>query len=269
MFKLFSFTACALILGIGLIYAFFIDYWYVDPVKDGWKIAYPRLYNINVIMSFWSVQTNVLVLLWFGFALFKHNQEQKSKFTNIVSQTNITVYITVTMFLFWGAIVGNMLGQSMYDFKNNTTSDVVVTVLTHLFTPLLMIVYYVLNIGHHRVYWRWSWTIFIYPILYCIFSYVRAEILKADGIRPGYFIYAYPFLNFDQPLFGTSLALSNFVTIFGLASLMGVLCAAFSLLNNLFYKHNLKKGKLVLTTNQCQCLNCACQHCACLSQKRV
>ncbi|WP_303662230.1 Pr6Pr family membrane protein [Williamsoniiplasma luminosum] len=246
IFKLTSFIICVLLIITGIIWGCFIDQWYVDKNSSYPVHLFPTLYGFNVLISFWSVQTNLLVLLWFGFAVFGHGKEHKNKFINRTSQTNITIYITTTMLLFWGVIVLNILGDaSEYDFATKTASDVAITSLTHLLTPLLMIVYYVLTMGQSTVSWKRVWTLFVYPSAYCIFLVIRAEMLTKDGIK--YFLYPYSFTNFSQPLFGDNLALSNFVCILVLAILLLVFFLLFVLTNNYVYKRKHKANQPIET----------------------
>lgn len=244
-FKLSSFTIISILMLCGLIWGCFIDYWYVSP--DNSAIYYPRLYNFNVIASFWSVHTNILILLWFFYALLYHNHENKNKFTNFTAQTNITVYITVTFLLFWGIIVGNILGISEYDFATRTKSDIAITSLTHSLTPLLMISYYLLSVGNKTILYKTFFTknifiMFIYPISYCVFLVLRAYLVTQDGIND--FIYPYGFLDFSKPIFGNSLLVSNLVCIFVLSLLLINFNLIYILINNFRFKLRIKKVSL-------------------------
>lgn len=175
---------------LAFIYAGFIDYWYINPKEENYEdyVVYPRMYNMFVILSFWSVHTNVLVVLWFLYALFYHNKEEKNKFTNSKTQLNITVYITLTFLLFWGWIT--------YPFDERKTSEFVLTLLTHLVKPLLMIIYYPLSnckklISYITFFIKDVAIMYIYPVIYCLYSYMRAEMVVADGIEPFVYVYWY------------------------------------------------------------------------------
>lgn len=249
-FKLVSFVLISLLILFGLIWGCFIDYWYVSPIDS--SITYPRLYNFNVIASFWSVHTNILIMLWFFYALIYHNREEKNKFTNLTAQTSITVYITITFLLFWGIIVGNILKISEYDFATRTKSDIAITSLTHSLTPLLMIIYYFLSMGKRKLLYRTFLlkNIFLmlsYPFGYCIFLVLRAQLVSGDKIPD--FVYPYGFLDFSKPLFGTSVGLSNFVCIFTLTALLILFNLLYIALNNFKFKLNVRKIYLLKQRN--------------------
>lgn len=243
IFKVITFLIFFLSILVGFVYAVFIDFWYVSP-KDMLGGYYLRLYNLNVLISFWSVQTNVLAGLWFLYAILYHNREKDNRFTNTNSQIYITIYITVTFLIFWGIIVTNVFENAMYDFNTRTWSDLIITSITHLITPLLTIIYLIFSLGREKFSYKnyaykKSVIMLIYPIIYLIFVIIRAEMVKRDEID--FMVSPYPFVDFYEPILNISRFWNNFILIIFWVSLLTTFLMMYVAINNAIYKFKLKR----------------------------
>lgn len=244
IFKVITFLIFFISILVGFIYAVFIDFWYVSP-KDMLGGYYLRLYNLNVLISFWSVQTNVLAGLWFLYAIFYHNREKENKFTNINSQIYITIYITVTFLIFWGIIVTNVFENAVYDFKTRTWSDLIITSITHLITPLLAIIFLIFSLGEQKFSYKnyifkKSFIMLIYPVSYLIFVIIRAEMIIRDKI--GIMISPYPFVDFYDPILNISRVWNNIILIVFWICLLITFLIMYVAINNIIYKFKLKRN---------------------------
>lgn len=253
VYKLVTFIFVALCLILGIIYGAFIEFWYVNPEQFKKVLRLPRTYNLNVLASFWSTQTNFILCLFFFFLLLYHNKETTNKFTSLNSQISVTIYITVTMLLFWSLVFYGLGSSQTYNFAS--TMEKWLGTIMHAVTPLLALVYLILSLGKSEISYRkyFQKQVFYmlgYPIVYLIFVNLRAQLLYPDLLpvygeraKSALFIFPYDFVNFYKPLFPIPLVWNNILlVVLGITLLIGInIIIIFG--NNIAVKYFLKKSK--------------------------
>lgn len=235
VYKLMTFLILFSFFLAGVVYGVFVEYWYINPKTS--QLDMPRLYNFNVLVIFWSVQTNILACLYFFYALLYHNKTATNKFTNLTTQTSITIYITVTMVLFWLLVFYGVGTGLSYEFASN--ADRVIGITMHAITPLLTLIYLLLSLGKTQILYKKYFTRQIfwmlgYPIGYLIFINLRAKLLYDDGIR--IFLFPYEFVDFYHPIFPLPVVWNNILLVgLGISFLVGI-NVILIVINNLIYK---------------------------------
>lgn len=197
-YKLFSF----------IISLFFLLYIYIyQMVEQDWLIStkkienYPFYYHLyqSFFTSYFTIQSNILVMVWFFLAFIYHNNEDKIFWTGQKSKILMSTYISVTFFIYFTALLP-LAAAEMGAFKWITGLG------QHLLVPILMVFYTLCNIGKQKYeYKKYSIKVLpynlIYPILYLFITLIRAEFLRKDNV-PNAISYPYFFLNFHQSSLG-------------------------------------------------------------------
>ncbi|WP_342277063.1 Pr6Pr family membrane protein [Spiroplasma endosymbiont of Nebria brevicollis] len=122
-------------------------------------------------LSFFTTQTNVLVLVWFFIAIIKHLQEGKIKLLQSYFSLSVTVYITVT------CLVYNFLLLPMALLNNSNSMGLtswqwLSQLILHTFVPILAVVYIIIFAKHSQLiptkmfYKQKLGLFFIYPVIY-------------------------------------------------------------------------------------------------------
>ncbi len=142
LYKLLSCILIFILSILTIIFSVFTEFWYVNSSnKDNFYNSIV-LQNFDVMLSFWSSQTIFIVNIWFLFSLIYHQKEQTNRFTNIYSQINLTIYITITALIFWAGIfidsVSKLDLELNWFWKLNNLS-LFCSFLDHLVSPILMI----------------------------------------------------------------------------------------------------------------------------------
>lgn len=223
-----------------------------DKYTGKWiyNINDPRLisFRFSLYYSYFTTQTNYIVFFYFVFYLF-HKKFKGTKPDYLV-RLGVTVYITMTMVVFWSGLFvqGDIMdGNNFYSWSS--------TIVLHAIIPISMIVSYIATVGegyyryekHHK---SGVWLIALYPALYFIFIMLRGEILhqsypdfwnlfQGDSRDP--FFYPYFFLDYSQTS-GWEIFASGSVMVF-------VLCIGlqyfYIMLNNfVFFKTAKKENKI-------------------------
>lgn len=115
---------------------------------DLWVAAGPwgRIWNS---LSTFTIQSNILVLVFFTMVLNNYLMRTKNKWANSYFSLAVTVYINITMIIFWVALFKPLLEVTNFQ----TTFGVlnfINTFLLHLITPVLSIAYYFLTTGNNK-----------------------------------------------------------------------------------------------------------------------
>ncbi len=125
---------------------------------------------------FFTMQTNLFVVLWLTFALiWRNDPEHLSKIMGII-KGGITLYITVTFIVF--AVV-------LSPYYQPTGIEAFLNLMTHYLLPLAFIGDWILT-ENNDYEWRFIPFWFVYPILYLCFAVIH-------GLTTG--SYLYPFLD--------------------------------------------------------------------------
>lgn len=163
-------------------------------------------------LSHYTIQTNIIVMLWFTRALFSAVKKGENSLSNTRRKTGIMLYISLTF------IIYAILLQGLWEPKG---MDAVLAYITHYVTPIAMIV---------------DWV-------YCEFSTEPADKLtKKDALKwliyPACYVayamvygylsgrYMYPFLN--APEIGYPMVFLSIVVISAFLLLLGLIAIACS-----------------------------------------
>lgn len=138
------------------------------------------VYFFNSI-SYYTVQSNFLVLLWITVAVIYEKKEDKPFFLKPIVQGAITVYITFTFIVF--ALVLQPLAEPSADLVYNIRN-----ILVHYLIPIMFIIDWVVT-GHEEQYeWKYELYWLIYPLGYLAYTLIRGVIINW---------YPYFFFNFN------------------------------------------------------------------------
>ncbi|MBE4704163.1 Pr6Pr family membrane protein [Spiroplasma platyhelix] len=165
--------------------------------------------RLSIYFSFFTTQTNYLVVIYLFFTLLAERLDKKFK-VNFHLLLAITVYITVTMFVFWTGLIGDILEAGTQNYWSQAYAWIK-TIVLHFIIPVIMIVYFVLISGKNQISYKtyyklYIWLILVYPVLYLTAVMIRGDLRYQQGYR-GSSCFPYFFLNYHQ----------NGVLVFGLA----------------------------------------------------
>lgn len=133
----------------------------------------PTIERLNIYYSFFTTQSNYLVVFYLIFALcLKEAYNKKPPFG---IELAITVYITTTMFVFWLGLV-----SSKDEFGSYQKANWVSTIILHLIIPSIMIYYFMISSGDYYYSFREHgklsmYGITLYPLGYLCYAMIRGE----------------------------------------------------------------------------------------------
>ncbi|AGM26536.1 hypothetical protein SSYRP_v1c09490 [Spiroplasma syrphidicola EA-1] len=180
----------ALVVSAFLVYDFFLALF--DPMPKFANLNYGL--RILTYYSFFTIQTNYLVTIFFYIAAIK--MRKKQQYPQFPLLLAITTYITITMLVFWGGIAskGNELNQ--YDGWHW-----VGTFFLHLINPIIMITVFCFTCGKKYYFWenhakKNLWIILVYMFFFLITSLIKGIILHhfkydSDILFPYFFLDIY------------------------------------------------------------------------------
>lgn len=213
----------------------FKEFWYVN--KNSYRSS---LQNYYILLSFYSVQVNIITIAWLLLAIFNHHREQKSWFFSTNFKLSILNWNLLMFFIFWiGIIIGYKNGE--VTIEQYTKAQISCTVVTHFIMPILFFVYTLLSFGDHRLSWKkefltkdW-WISLSYPIFYLMYVLIRAAVWNRDGDT--IWAYPYPFLNIDNPIIaGLTKVQATFFIIFLFTVVFTTFHVALQSFNNGMYR---------------------------------
>lgn len=193
--------------------------------------------------AFFTTESNYMVVIYFCLYLFNvHFRGTKPSFQTRLA---VTVYITITMLVFWLGIFTQEQDPKQYSIYNWIS-----TMILHLIMPIIMITSFVLTCGHnfvnlkkqHKIY---LWLIVIYPAIYCVVILIRGHLRYLDymqsiakGLTPGYpprdTWYPYFFFDYSNEPNGWLMASAAVIVVFGLCFGLQYF---YIWVNNLMYKY--------------------------------
>ncbi|QBQ07440.1 hypothetical protein SGLAD_v1c02410 [Spiroplasma gladiatoris] len=166
--------------------------------KEYWYNQYPKYRNFESLMSFMSVQVNIMTIVWLYFLIICFNKKQigvtSEGFKTCIINWNLIVFI-----VFWIGIIYSLVTESDF-LKSYTTNQIACTVATHFICPLYLIILFVFTTGYSKlsyINWikeRYIYISLAYPFLYMIYSYIRGLLFLQDGISE----WPYEFLEFEK-----------------------------------------------------------------------
>lgn len=166
--------------------------------------AFPHIQNaterLGIYYSYFTTQTNYLVVIYLFFVLIVERVDKKFKL-NFNLLLAITVYITVTMFVFWIGLVGDAMESGLQDYWSLAYAWVK-TVILHLIVPIIMITAFILISGKNKISYKtyyklYMWLILVYPTLYLTAVMIRGDLRFQEGYLPST-CFPYFFLNYHN-----------------------------------------------------------------------
>lgn len=137
----------------------------------------PLTEALTRFISYFTIETNLLLAVAFSFLLLAPNSAPGSFFSKGTTQTALTVYIF---------IVGLIYNTILRFLWAPTGLQYVVDELLHSVIPILAIIYWVMFTPKEGLHWKKCFAWLIYPLLYIGFVLVR-------GAKSGF--YPYPFID--------------------------------------------------------------------------
>lgn len=212
-------------------------------VKNPHHLWYPTGFWAHIwsSLSTFTIQTNILVLIFFSLALI--NYFKKNKFQTINHgrfKFTVTIYITITFIIFWVSLFKILIATT--DFSNSIDlMNFVNTFLLHLFTPTIMVIFYFITSGTIKWAIKPTLTKTLPIAISYLFVYLTYILIKGTFVgqivNKNEIDYSYPyfFLNVKE-------SLGTFFMYLGIIlALFLVLFAIYYFYNNWRYQRNYKK----------------------------
>lgn len=208
------------------------------PMTKFSKLGYEE--RVVNYYSFFTAESNYMVVIYFCVYLFDaHFKGTKPSFQTRLA---VTVYISITMLVFWLGIFTAEQDISEYNLYNWIS-----TLILHLFMPIIMITSFILTSGHEFINFKqqykiYLWLILIYPAIYCIIILIRGHLRYLDymhsSLHPPHpqreTWYPYFFFDYSKGNYGWLLATVAVIVVFGLVISLQYF---YIWINNLMYKH--------------------------------
>lgn len=156
--------------------------------------------RISVYFSFFTNQTNFLVIIYLFFILIVERIDKKFK-VNLNLFLAITVYITITVVVFWIGLAGDFMETGLQYYWSLVYAWIK-TIILHFIIPIIMISSFVLisgkeQISYKKYYKLYMWLILIYPLLYLTVVIIRGD-LRYQENHPSETCFPYFFLNYHK-----------------------------------------------------------------------
>ncbi|SDK43433.1 hypothetical protein SAMN04487898_108159 [Pedobacter sp. ok626] len=137
----------------------------------------PVLESVVRYFSYFTILTNIMVVLCFTLLLFNFNKNDEHFFSKPKILAAVTVYISVV------GIVYNLILRFTWEPKG---LQLVVDELLHAFIPVLYVVYWLIFVPKSTLKWKDAFAWLIYPFVYLVYILVRGDF---SGFYP------YPFID--------------------------------------------------------------------------
>lgn len=187
------------------IYTYTID---KDGVLTESKVV-DHIGSLVSYLSFFTIQSNIFVVVWLIIALIFHNREGEHKLLSTKISTLVAVYITVTMMIFNFVLLPQL---SLTLDKDNTFNPInwgafmwFKQMTVHLVGPLSFVIYIlcfmkIQDVKPTKQFLKEdSWKSLLYPLVYGIYILLRAEIRIASGMpTTGTSTFPYFFMNLRE-----------------------------------------------------------------------
>jgi len=116
-----------------------------------------------VSFKYYTMQTNLIVTIWFTLAIGWHNKPESLEKIMGPLKGAFTLYITTT-FIFFAILLQMFYQPTGWAAFNN--------LILHYITPIAFIIDWILTETKQRYKWRYFQYWIIYPICYLVFSFV-------------------------------------------------------------------------------------------------
>ncbi|MDQ7982637.1 MAG: hypothetical protein REH79_00250 [Spiroplasma sp.] len=182
------------------------------------EIGIPNPHNLWYPTGFWAniwnslstftVQSNILVLVFFILALINRLTKTKLQFVNGWFKFAVTIYISITLIIFWAALFQPLITNTDFS-KSLDVLNFLNTFLLHLFTPVIMIIFFFITSGTTK--WAIKSTltkalpiIISYMFIYLFYALIKGEFVGLLKNKKGFLFvdYSFPyfFLNVKEKL---------------------------------------------------------------------
>lgn len=205
-----------------------------NPIAVAIQLGYGE--RVSHYYSFFTTQSNYLVAIYF--ATFLYYLHFKRTMPIFQVRLAVTVYITITMIVFWVGLFNQVQHIDQYTIYNWIS-----TMTLHLLMPIIMIASFVITSGKEKVaikkwHHNYLWLITIYPAVYSIVILIRGHFRSLDG-KPSDTWYPYFFFNIQQD-YGWLIATAAIILIFGLVFGLQYF---YMWINNLMFNKNKTKAE--------------------------
>ncbi len=156
------------------------------------------------IASYFTIQTNLLVALWFTVAVMDWKRESSHPVLQSKVKGALTVYITVT------GVIYTLLLRNIWEPQGIT---LVLTTINHDIVPIVFVIDWLLYEKRRSYDWRYVFLWLIYPLVYLVYAQIYGGVTGR---------YLYPFLDLSLVSWG------------GLVLNVIGLCACFVVLSSLY-----------------------------------
>lgn len=142
------------------------------------------LRSIWSFLSYYTIQTNIIVIIWFTVAVFYWKRGKENPLLKPKIKGAFTLYITATFLIYAVLLNGLWSPKGM---------DLFLSIITHYITPVAIILDWILTErkGDRKQSYKWSYALqwLVYPLCYLVYNQIYG---KLTGL------YLYPFLNLPQ-----------------------------------------------------------------------
>ncbi|ELL44107.1 Pr6Pr family membrane protein [Spiroplasma melliferum] len=152
-------------------------------------------------ISFFTTQSNFLVLIWFVIAIICHRQEGIIKPLKTYFSLSVAVYITVTCLIYNFVLLPGILKNKDLMWGPLQWTE---QIILHVIVPILTIIYIVIFakqsplVSTKQFYQQKLGWYFIYPILYGVYGVIKGILCEYSGMHLK-IAYQYFFLQITNP----------------------------------------------------------------------
>ncbi|MBE4704087.1 Pr6Pr family membrane protein [Spiroplasma platyhelix] len=204
-----------------------------------WFIQDKGDYTLN-FFSYFTIQTNIFVALWFLLSAIFHSQEGKktSKWFGPYMALGVTTFITITGLIYNTMLLPTQINITGFSFWFTS-------VVEHMIVPIVMIVYFLAfmnkekgSVLETKKFLKEKLVIFyVYPIVWLVTMLIRGEFRYNAGKA---FAYQYFFINIHTKSYG----LAGWAWLIIALVLIGLIVLGFTTLYNwIIYKQQGKNKK--------------------------
>lgn len=208
------------------------------PISVAKELGYGE--RVSHYYSFFTTQSNYLVAIYFAMLLYYSHFKRTLPIFQVLLA--VTVYITITMIVFWVGLFNQVQDIDQYDVYHWIN-----TMILHLVMPIIMIINFITTSGKEKIdikkwHHNYLWLIGLYPAVYSIVVLIRGHLRYLDHKPEGTW-YPYFFFNMNQP-YGWLIATGALIIIFGLCFGLQYF---YIWINNLIFDRNQSQRKRLET----------------------
>ncbi|AUB31672.1 Pr6Pr family membrane protein [Spiroplasma floricola] len=148
--------------------------------KDGNVIGYDYFGYVINRFSYFTIQSNILIVVWLLVGFFNHNKEGQIKILQKTFSLSVITYITVTAMIFNFMLLPKVLASSNNNFKAILWVE---QIIVHTLGPIAAIIYFLffmkqdIEFNFKKFIKKDFWRIAIYPFAYLVYILIRGELI--------------------------------------------------------------------------------------------